>query len=339
MNIAKNAFATYRKYWANKLAASFSFTVIVLASLAIGIFGSYFFLFLIPLIVLPIFICLQLANSAFAKGMVLTQKNFFSFYRSAFSPTMSGSYQVLSSFLKAALIYFGTSFIVIMVMTQFFLSRSSTFAAEIDSITALIGRGGFQEALDAYESNSTIIYISTISTLISGGFGLLVFLHLIGRNCIVPHLALSMAALPGRIAYSVHRQGLKIFKHDFNIDYYKASWFGVPIIIIGYVGGVMATFFFTSDIYLILLAGFAGTFILITPFLPYFLDVVEEIFKKYKDRYIQVSIDQAQKVYAEIKAASDMNEEQRQEIDKLINDLKKHSDKSNEEDDEHTLEE
>ena len=327
MNIAKKAFATYRKYWTSKLAASFTFVVFTLASLAIGLFGSYVFLILVPIIVLPIFVCLQLINSAFAKGMALTQKNFFSFYRSAFTPTMNGAYQVITSFLKAALVYLAMSFLVIIIMTQVFLTRSATFASEIDSMTALIANGGFQEALDAYESNATIIFISSISTLVSGGLSLLVFLHFIGRNTIVPHLAISMAALPGRIAYSVHRQGLKIFKHEFNSDYYKSVWIGIPLVLCGFTGGVLATYFFTNNAYLILLAGFAGAFILITPFLPYFLDVIEEMFKKYKDRYVQVSIDQAKKIYEEIKAASEMNEEQRQEIDKLINDLKNQSEK------------
>lgn len=326
MNIARKAFETYQKYLANKLAASFSFTIFVLGSLAIGLLGSYLFIILIPIVVLPLFICLQLVNSAFAKGMPLTQKNFFGFYRSAFTPTMSGSYQVLSSFLKAALLYFGLSFAVVFIMTQVLITRDASFASEIDSMAALIANGGLQEAIAAYESNPNIIYISTISTLISGGLGLLAFLHLIGRNAIVPHLAISMAALPGRIAYSVHRQGLKIFKHGFNVDYYKSVWFGAPLILIGFAGGVLATYFFTSDLYLILLSGFAGAFLVLTPFLPYFFDVIEEIFKKYKDRYLQVSIDQAKKVYDEIKIASDMNEEQRQEIDRLINDLKKKSD-------------
>ncbi|MFA7378124.1 MAG: hypothetical protein WC014_01185 [Bacilli bacterium] len=337
MNIAKKAFQTYRKYLASKLAIALSFTVFVLASLAIGLFGSYLFILLVPIIILPIYICLQLANSSFAKGMPLSQKNFFAFYKVAFTPTLNGAYQVISSFLKAALIYFGFSFLVVFVMLQVYLTNDASFAQELQSITTLVANGNYQDALLAYEENATILFVSTIASLISGGFSLLAFMHFIGRNSIVPHLALSMAALPGKIAYSVHRQGLKVFKREFNGDYYRSSWLAAPIILIGFTGGVLATYFFTNNTYLILLSGFAGAFILLTPFLPYYLDVIEELFNKYKDRYLKVSINQATRVYEEIKIAQEMSEEQRKELDKLINDLKnqtEHKKADNQTDDE-----
>lgn len=334
MNIAKKAFQTYRQYLASKLAVAFSFTIFVLASLAIGMFGSYLFLLLIPVVIIPFFVCLQLSNSAIAKGMPLTQRNFFGFYKMAFSPTLIGVYQVVSSFLKAFLIYLGINVLIILVMSEIYMSNDSTFASEIQRITTLIANGGLQEALDAYENNSTIVFISAVSTLVGGGVGLLMFMHFIGRNAIVSHLAFAMASLPGQIAQSVHRQGLQSFKHEYNVDYYQSVWFGVPLLLIGYASGVLATYFLTQDIYLILLAGFAGSFIVITPFLPYFLDVIEEMFKKYKDRYLQVSIDQAKKVYEEIKVAHDMNAEQERELDHLIEELnKKSKDKPEQEDD------
>lgn len=334
MNIAKKAFATYRQYLASKLAVAFSFTIFVLASLAIGMFGSYLFLLLIPVVIIPFFVCLQLANSSIAKGMPLTQRNFFSFYKTAFSPTLVGVYQVVSSFLKAALIYLGVSFAIILIMSEVYISNDPAFATEIQRITTLIANGSMQEALDAYENNVTIVFVSSVSTLVSGGVGLLMFMHFIGRNAIVTHLAFAMSSLPGQIAQSVHRQGLRSFKHEYNMDYYKSVWFGIPLVLIGYATGVLATYFLTQDFYLILLAGFAGAFIFITPFLPYFLDVVEEMFNKYKNRYLQVSIDQAKKVYEEIKVAHDINDEQERELDHLIEELnKKTKDKSEQDDD------
>lgn len=333
MNIAKKAFATYRQYLASKLAVAFSFTIFVLASLAIGMFGSYLFLLLIPVVIIPFFVCLQLSNSSIAKGMPLTQRNFFGFYKTAFSPSLVGVYQVVSSFLKAALIYFGVSFLIILVMSEVYMSSDPTFATEIQRITTLIANGGLQEALDAYENNPTIVFVSSISTLVSGGVGLLMFMHFIGRNAIVPHLAFAMVSLPGQIASNVHRQGLQSFKREYNADYYKAVWFGVPLMLIGYAGGVIATYFLTQDLYLILLAGFAGAFIVLTPFFPYFLDVIEEMFKKYKDRYLKVSIDQAKKVYEEIKVAHDMNDEQERELNHLIEELNKKSKEQSEQDD------
>lgn len=339
MNIAQKARQTYQKYLASKLAIAFSFTIFVLASLALGILGSYLFLLLVPIVILPIFICLQMTNSAFAKGMSLSQKNFFSFYRAAFTPTLSGAYQVLSSFLKAALLYFGLSFVTIFVMLQFYLTRDPFFAQQIESISALAANGNLVEALAAYENNANIIFISSIATFISGGFALLAFLHFIGRNSIVPHLALSMSSMPGRIAFSIHRQGLKFFKREFNIDYYRATWLGTPLLLIGFAGGVLATYFLTRDPYLILLSGFAGAFIVLTPFLPYYLDVMEEIFKKYKDRYITVSIDQAKKAYEEIKVAQKLSEEQQDELDKLISDLQKKADTKNQDQEEKSGEE
>ena len=323
MSITKKALQTYRKYLASKLAIAFSFTVFVLACLALGILGSYLFFLLVPIVILPIYICLQFTNSSFAKGMPLTQKNFFGFYRTAFTPTINGAYQVITSFLKSALIYFALSFIVVFVMLQVYATRNPQFAQEIESISALTANGSFLEALAAYEDNIIIMFISSIATLVSSGLALLAFFHFVGRNSIVPHLAISMAAMPGRIAHSIHRQGLKLFKTEFNRDYYKAAWLGAPLVLLGFGGGVMATYFFTTDSYLIVLSGFAGAFILLTPFLPYYLDVIEELFKKYKDRYITVSIDQAKKAYEEIKVAQKLSEDQQRELDKLISDLEK----------------
>lgn len=334
MSISKKAFLTYRKYLANKLAIAFSFTVFVLASLAIGIIGSYLFLILVPIVLLPLFICLQFTNSAFAKGMPLTQKNFFSFYRTAFTPPLSGAYQVLSSFLKAFLTYLGLSFVAIFIMLQIYITNDSLFAQEIDSIAALAADGNLTGALDAYEANSVIVSISSIAMIICGGLALLLFLHLIGRNAIVPHLALSMSSMPGRIASSIHREGLQFFKREYNADYYKATWFGAPLVLVGFGLGVLATYALKIDPYLILLSGCAGAFVFLTPFLPYYLDVIEELFKKYKERYVTISIDQAKKAYEEIKVAQKLSEEQQEELDKLINDLQNKSNDTNRENDE-----
>ncbi|MFA5421810.1 MAG: hypothetical protein WC344_03315 [Bacilli bacterium] len=334
MNISQKAWQSYRKYFGSKIAIALSFTVFVLASLAIGMIDMLFFIILIPFVILPLFICLQLATSAFRKGMILSQKNFFGFYKTAFTPPLSGSYQVFSSFLKAALIHLGLSLVINIALIQVFQSSDAAFSQFLTSLIVLISSGGYQEAQTAIAANPTIMFISGTSALISGGLSLLAFLHFIGRNSIVPHLAFSMSLLPGKIAYSVHRQGLRFFKREFNLDYYKALWLGGPLVLLGFAGGVFATYFLTSNSYLVLLAGFAGTFIVITPFLPYFLDVIEELFNKYKDRYLQVSIDEAKKVYEEIKAAREMNEEQQDEIDRLIEDLEKKTTSTDEQEDE-----
>jgi len=332
MNIARTAFETYRKYLGSKLAVSFAFTIFVLASLAIGMVGSYLFLVLMPLVILPVFVCFQLANSALAKGMPLTQANFFGFYRVAFSPSLSGSYQIISSFLKSFLVYLGISLLTIFILTEIYSYLDSSFYAEVQSISALIYSGNLTEAVDAFDENATIAFISSMGFLSGGGAATLIFLHLVGRNSISPHLAFAMPALPGRTANMIHRRGIKTFRLEFNLDYYGATWLGIPLIILGYLGGVFATYFFVSDVYLILLAGIAGSFLLLTPFLPYYLDVIEELFKKYRSRYFQVSIDQARKAYEDINTSQVMSEEEKKELGDLIDQLKRQNEPEGEQD-------
>ena len=66
---------------------------------------------------------------------------------------------------------------------------------------------------------------------------------------------------------------------------------------------------------------------------------MEEMFKKYKDRYIAISIDQAKKAYEEIKVAQKLSEEQQDELDKLISDLQKKADTKNQDQEEKSGEE
>ncbi|MFA5481293.1 MAG: hypothetical protein WC282_02795, partial [Bacilli bacterium] len=123
------------------------------------------------------------------------------------------------------------------------------------------------------------------------------------------------------MAGTKHRQSLKIFRKDFLSDYFQATWFVAPPLLIGLAGGILATYFVTNNKYLVLLAGIAGLFLLLMPILPLYLDVISELFKKYKGRYFEVLTDQARQAYEEIKNMNVSNEEGQKELLDLIDRL------------------
>ncbi|MFA5481606.1 MAG: hypothetical protein WC282_04420, partial [Bacilli bacterium] len=252
MNIIKEAFKNYRKYLGEKLALSLSFTMFVLAALAIGMLGSYLFVITIPLIVLPIFICLQVANNSIKDGMILRQRNFFAIYPLAFTPPLFGTYKVLSIAVKSILIYLGLSLLTSFIFLEIYAANDPVFAQQISDIVLLQANGNMDELIKAYENNVTIAFISSLSMLISGGVTVLLALHFFGVNTIALHLAFSMPSMTGRMAGTMHRQSLKIFRKDFLSDYFQATWFVAPPLLIGLAGGILATYFVTNNKYLVL---------------------------------------------------------------------------------------
>ena len=108
----------------------------------------------------------------------------------------------------------------------------------------------------------------------------------------------------------------------------KAFWFLTLLLIIGYAGGVLISYFFINNIDMVQMniIGLFGSFILLLMFVPYYLNASQLIFEKYKGQYIDTLIDLSKKSLEEMKKMQAISEEKEKEVMQMIESQKEESD-------------
>ncbi|MFA5687421.1 MAG: hypothetical protein WCZ47_04730 [Bacilli bacterium] len=283
MNVKKEAKNNYFKKIGPKLALSFSFLMIVFLSLATILLNPFIFILLFPFLITPALYAFQLMNLGLNSGVSLTNKTFFSFFRRSFAPQTRSIYRTLSAFGKALLVWLLSLFVVTLISSQILINRDPGFVDILNDIASLERLDSLDEIMFLIESNKSFYYLSTAITLTSVFAFFLAFLHFILKGAITVFLTPFFPQYFGKHLNKITMLVLKIVKPQYNRDYYRAIWLGPILLLLGFIGGFLATFFLTNNITYILLASISMSILFLAPFLPYYFDVLEKLFAKYQD--------------------------------------------------------
>lgn len=297
-NIKEEARKKYREHLGPKLALSFSFIILIYIGLSLSLLNPLLILFAFPLLFIPAYYAFQMMNLGINKKMELVQKNFFMFYRQAYSPQIRGIYRVLSAFWKGLLSYFLVTFIVAFIIAQIMIAKNPALIDQLEGLLDYMNSTQNFDIMAFFEANESIF---TLYRLISG-FGifafLLAFLHFIGRSSLTPYFTKRFPFLFGKQLNRRTSIILKLIRHEYNRDYYQALWHGPLLLFVGYAAGFFSTYFITTDPLIIILSSVAGALLFIGPYLPYFFDVIEELYKKYEKHFLSENIKKEYDVFS-----------------------------------------
>lgn len=332
--ISKTALRQYKARLKEKFALSFSFFVFAFACVTLGFVWPISLLLTVPLIIIPLFLCLQISNGTLRilQKEGLSHGNFFRFFILSFKRPFLGSYRVISSLLKAIAIGLIFYFVAGLVTYQILSMVDSSFSELMTKASELLANSDLDSAFALLQENPLYITCENILICISFGFFLLSFYHFIGVNSLNANLTNMMPGVNrGAINY-VHKNVLRMIRKPFYKDYYHANYLGLVLYLFGYVGGVLISYQFTSKIDYICLSGTIGSLLLLFPFLPYYLDVNDLLFSKYINNYRSFALETAKKAYSELEKNTQVSQEEKEKLKEYIDDVNKEVEKTKNED-------
>lgn len=310
-----------------------------LAFFAILTFGvlmlSFFFPILlfvgVPFIVIPSFFAVAAINTISSNENVHEGIGFFIMFRAYFSQIFRGGYKVIFGFLKALLTYVVSSSILIAIFSATILNKDPEYIAFIEQINAITDPNQISQLLlNFVDTNQTFNTILFISDTVGSFLAFYIFMHHFSINSFKYNYNFtSKMPLPMQDLNLIFKDVLKRTRKDFYKEYYKSTWFLGLILIIGFAVGVLIPYFFINNIDVVQIntIGLGLSFTLLLFFVPYFVNVSNLIFAKYRPMYFETLIDLSKKSLEELKKNNAISEDKEKEILSVIESQKDEDDK------------
>lgn len=324
--INRQAFALTRQKFSAMSYMLLFFVVFTLLSLVLAFVNVASLIITVPFLILPGLFSIT-ANSIIVESEKETKvKNFFVMFKNYFSPLFIGGYRFITSFLLSLAVFAIGMTAISTIAIEVMIAQDATLGQLMDSIANEVD---MYEALDQFlnylNNNSvynTILYITAfVSTVAAVYF----FIHRICINNVkYIHSFTSTIPYPMSGINVIHKQAYRKIRKDFRKDYFKATWFLTLIFFVLMLGsGTLLFLFFeqyTCDEAIVI--SLLLTFIFLIGFIPYYLNVIELIYLKYKREYQETFIKLSLESLKEYKKDNVLDETKEKEIMDFINSQK-----------------
>jgi hypothetical protein len=322
--ISKLAFKRYKESLGDSLVLSFTFFLLAGASLALGFLGVDFALIGVLLILLPALLSMQLMILRPAKEGGLSTRQSFRGFRLYYS-FYFGVYRFWLTLLKSLICLILFVLISSVAFYYVFSAVSSDFTKEALDFAELSQQSdtninALYECLN--DSPSLLNYISIVF-LVSFFFASFEFAHEIGKNTFNTYVRSFLGASPSRAANAVFSDFFRTQRRSFYKEYYQANWPATILFSLGYGLGVFLGYWAFKSITYALALGFIGAMLFLSPFLPYFFYAMDEIARRREKALLAYSLDGAEKAMEQNANLETFAEEDRQRLQKYIDDIKK----------------
>lgn len=321
----KAALKKYKEHFFDKTSSLALFAFFLIASYALMYFYPFTAIILVPFIVAPFLFVFQAMNSNANSNIRFSFKDFFKLYPRYYSPSYYGVYRLIISTLKALLVYMAF-FVSIGIIGGAIISAVDPAINDlVNQIYSVTSYEEMYEIIDTLLARDSFYIYMLVTYVVSFFFAFWMFIHSVGISSLSFYCATHMrgAAYMRQISYA-YRFAFKRFRRQFYRDYFKANFLGIILLVVGMLAGVLLGYYLNFDLDKVVLFGLYGASFLLFFFLPYYFDVLNELYIKYFDYYQQATIDLAKMNIERLKAAHNLSEE---ELEKLNNFLAKAEEK------------
>lgn len=322
--IASAAFSRYRETFGDSLVLSLTFFLIFGSCMAVGILGIGFSLIAVLLIGLPALLSMQLMILRNDKEKGLSNRQSFMGFRLYYS-FYFGVYRFWLSLFKALLVLILSSLVLSVALFYVYQASSSTFLAEVETITALFQQSDapLSKLLETLNDSPSFLSYCSMVAVSSFFFAGYFFFHEIGKNTFNTYVRSFLGAAPSRMANAVFSDFFRGQRSGFYKDYYQANWVGIILFALGYAAGAAIGVICMGSISYALAFGFVGASLLLSPYLPYFFYAMDEIAKKREKDLFTYALSEAERAMEQNKGLDEFRQEDFENLQKYIEDLKK----------------
>ena len=294
------------------------FAVLTIGILALGFYVPITLVLTIPFIVIPSFFAVAAINTIAPNENTHEALGFFIMFKAYFSQVFIGGYKVIIGILKALLAFLIVSVVLTAILTPTIISKDPGYI-ELLSIT---DPNQFADAFDNFVSNNeTFNNVMNITYMCSSfGFFVMCIHHFAVHSFKYNYNFLSAIPLPMHDLNIINKEVMKKNRWSYLKEHYKALWFIGLILLLGFTGGELLAYFLMKDINVaqIPVVGLFFALILGLFFIPYFLNVSQQIFMNFRPLYVDTLINLTKKSLEEMKKANQISEDKEKEVLKVI---------------------
>lgn len=332
--ISKLAFEKYRNSFNTIMLPLSFFALICIVSIILEFIAPSSAFLTVPFLAIPALFALSAVNSISNQTNGREGIGFFVMWRTYFSGFFRGGYRVITGFFKSLLVYLVTSIVVSTILIYAIMTKDVGYTEFLNSLSTV---ATIDDALNSMvvfiETNQTFKLITFIADTLAFTCGAIMFVHHISINGVkYYHNFLTATPIPASDLNVIHKETMKKMRKPFYKDYYKSEWFLLVLVFVSLLGFSAVSYFFIpnfNNIHGIVFAVFA-TFVICLFFLPYHLNVLQLLYKKYKNQYISTFVKLSFESLEEIKKTQEIDPEKEKEIRAFLS--KQEEDINNKED-------
>lgn len=307
--------------------------MIAVAVFALGVYQPWTLLFSVPFLLVPFFFALEMTLADGHKDSDLSSSRFFGYFGSYYSSSFYGSYRLLRTFLLSYLIAIVGASVISSIYYAVVSSANSALAADFSALYTFISSNDVAGANDLLANSVPIITFMGVMTISEMACFGLFFVHEMGFYGLNPYLRLTLRGAPSRVANAIFVGSFRSVRPKFRKDYWSSLWMFIPLELAGFALGVyIGTLFPALSYSQIAVLGLYGGLLFMTPFIPYYLNVMALLAKKYQKAFADYSIKWAENTLNQLKQAQQISESDIKLMEKSLSDAKKAQDEGEGED-------
>lgn len=318
------AFGRYKRSIGDSLLLSLTFFLMFGSCFALALLGLDFSLTAILLLGLPTLLSMQLMVLRPKKEGVPSNKESFAGFRLYYT-FYFGVYRFWLSLGKALLVLVLAALVSSFALFYLLNAVSSSFQEAIVSFSILAQQPEttVQKLYEALSSSRPLLNYCSLVVAISFFFAGYWFFHEIGKNTLNTYVRSFLGGVPARAANAIFSDFFREERKGFFKEYYAANWPAILLYIGGYVLGASLGMLCLGSATYALSFGFIGACLLLSPYLPYFFYAMDEIAKRREKSLVSYSLREAEAALEQTPVEDSSQRENRENIQKYIDDLKK----------------
>ncbi len=279
-NRRKNGFISYLFF--------FLALLLVGGFLAMGLFGTIFFILFVPMVILPLFFAAQAATIISRNNEVIT---FSLFFKSIFTYFLEHFKATFRTWRSAAysLIFYGAVLLTsqVFAISFFYIYNYYGFADMINSASKVISMSESEMTafINSYTNTFQMFMITTSYPALTVFF--FVYVYLCGTQSVTLFYRLKYLQMPGKYITLVYAETLKKNKKDFVKKYWALNWPLYLLLILGFaLGSYLGTLYQFSAPSLFTLGAIVALFVAFVGFGPTYLANKEALAKSLEDDFV-----------------------------------------------------
>lgn len=304
------------------LAMAFSFVIVLLMMIVLDYFFVGSIIITVPFVVIPYLFCLQIGLVRARMTHEIKAKEFYRPFLVAFQDNIFRIYRPLRIGLFAFLIYIVSSVVTVavglVVVQNFFPSLKVLFDELL--VIAESSQTIDYEAIMIFLQDHQVAFAPffTITYAISFFFAYVYFMMKVFYHAFIVNFSLSIPTTPEKLL-EIHKQVFPSLRKTYVSFTLKNLYLSLIVIVLGYaLGSVLAFILRPSDAYINVIFGVMVASLLLIPMIPRLLTSNEVLFELMMPEYLKHSGDHVKKVYSQFIHSEQLNDAQKEEVQKLL---------------------
>ena len=336
--LPKEAWEKFKAKTGYAFPLNLGFTLLTVSLFMLSAFFSEWSALVVYFLIIPLFFVFNVSLCDGHKDGDISNKRTFAYFFAYFRPPFFGTYRVIFNYLIALLLAIIAEVPLYAIFSSLYASNYSDFVPLMDEAYRLLQQADGDGLYSLFTSEATLKSFLSVMTLSSQIVLSLVFVYRLSYYLINPALRLNLGPMPLRGANTIYVGGLRSARPNLNFrkDLFLGTYWMILLFLPFFSLGIAISRLFFAN--LIdeggsVMMGFAFGALVISPFFPYLIFYLDLLATRYRNSFLNYSIQMAEEALNSMKLRQEVNEEEQKALEDAIKEFKTSQEKENEKDD------